>query len=82
MKKIWKWLKTSHRYLHLIGGIILGILSCSWWCAILVGISTAGALEYKDYMYNGKQLTAWDWFNFCLTIAGAAVGHAITTIIK
>ena len=79
--KIWTWFKTSHRYLHLLGGMILGILSCSWWCAILVGTSTAGALEYKDYMYNGKRLTAWDWMDFALTFGGSIIGFLIKTMI-
>lgn len=67
--------------MHLLGGMILGIMSCCWWCAILVGISTAGALEYKDYMYNGKQLTAWDWIDFALTFGGAMIGYLIKSMI-
>lgn len=81
MKKIWKWLIESNRWKHLLGGAILGILSCCWWCAILVGISTAGALEYKDYMYNGKQLAAWDWIDFTLTFGGAVFGYLIKSMI-
>ena len=80
-KKILNWLKTSHRYLHLLGGMILGIMSCCWWCAMLVGTSTAGALELKDYLYNGKQLTAWDWIDFGLTVIGAVVGYGIKALI-
>ena len=79
-KKIWNWLKTSHRYLHLLGGAILGIMSCCWWCAILVGGSTAGALELKDYLYNGSRLTAWDWIDFALTIAGAVFGYGVVAL--
>ena len=80
-KKILNWLKTSHRYLHLLGGMILGIMSCCWWCAMLVGTSTAGALELKDYLYNGKQLTAWEWIDFGLTVIGAVVGYGIKALI-
>lgn len=80
-KKIWNWLIESHRYLHLLGGMILGIMSCCWWCAILVGTSTAGALELKDYLYNGKQLTAWDWIDFALTFGGAVFGYLIKSMI-
>lgn len=82
IKAIISWLSESNRYLHLLCGMALGLLSIGWYCALLSSVSTAAALEYKDFMYNGKQVTAWDWFDFCLTIAGAAVGHAITTIIK
>lgn len=47
----------------------------------MVGISTAGALEYKDYMYNGKQITAWDWIDFGLTAIGAVIGYGIKALI-
>lgn len=79
-KKIWNWLKTSNRWKHLLGGVVLGLLSCNLWCAMLVGFSTAGALEYKDYMYN-KRLTAWDWIDFALTFGGAVVGYFIKSMI-
>lgn len=82
IKAIISWLSESHRYLHLLGGFALGVLSIGWYCVLLSSVSTAAALEYKDFMYNGKRLTAWDWIDFVLTIAGAAVGHAITTIIR
>lgn len=81
MKKIWKWLIESHRYLHLLGGMILGILSCCWWCTLLTGAAVAGALELKDYLYNGKQLTAWDWIDLALTFGGAIVGYFIKSMI-
>ena len=81
IRAIISWLSDSNRYLHLLCGMALGLLSIGWYCALLSSVSTAAALEYKDFMYNGKRLTAWDWIDFGLTIAGAAVGLAITTII-
>ena len=48
---------------------------------MLVGTSTAGALELKDYLYNGKQLTAWEWIDFGLTVIGAVVGYGIKALI-
>lgn len=81
IKAIIAWLSASNRYLHILCGFALGLLSIGWYCALLASVSTAAALEYKDFMYHGKRLTAWDWIDFVLTIAGAAVGHAITTII-
>lgn len=81
IKATMSWLSESNRYLHILCGMALGLLSIGWYCALLSSVSTAAALEYKDFMYNGKRLTAWDWIDFVLTIAGAAVGHAITTII-
>lgn len=79
-KKIYNWLKTSNRYRHLIGGAILGALSCCLYCAILVGAATAGALELKDYLYNHR-LTAWDWIDFTLTLAGAICAFALKTLL-
>lgn len=70
MKKIWKWLGTSNRWKHLVGGIALGILSDSWWCAALVGSSVGGAMEFKDTCYGND----WDWIDFGLTFAGALIG--------
>lgn len=81
IRKIWNWLRTSHRYLHLLGGLALGVMSDGWYMALVVALSAAATLEYKDYMYNGRRLTAWDWIDFGLTIAGAAVGFAIKSII-
>lgn len=67
--------------MHLIGGTILGLMSCCWWCALLAGAAVAGALELKDYLYNGKQLTAWDWIDFALTFGGAMIGYFIKSLI-
>lgn len=80
IRKILKWLKTSHRYLHLLGGMVLGLVSNGWYMALVVGFCTAGALEYKDCMYN-KRITAWDWIDFGLTVLGTAAGWLIHALI-
>ena len=48
---------------------------------MLTGAAVAGALELKDYLYNGKQLTAWDWIDFALTFGGAVFGYLIKWIL-
>ena len=54
-----------------LGGFILGLLCNSWYCALLVGGSVAGALEFKDWQWGGKP----DWVDFLLTFAGCILGY-------
>ena len=73
MNKVSKWLLSSNRYKHVVGGNIIGFLADSDYCAALCGIGVAGALEYKDKAHGGK----WDWIDFALTCAGVIVGRLI-----
>lgn len=77
MKKLIDWLKESNRYKHLVGGILIGILSDDWYCAGLSGIGTASAIEYKDRAWGGS----WDWADWGLTVGGVIVGHAIRWMV-
>lgn len=76
-KKIWNWLKTSHRLEHIVVSIVIGLLMNNLiYTAItasLVGIS----LEYKDKAYGGK----WDWLDLTLTIVPALFVNWIKTFI-
>lgn len=74
---IWNWFKESNRWKHLVGGVIIGVLSNGWYCAALAGIGIASALEYKDYQYKKK----WDWIDWLLTIIGTAIGFLFRIII-
>lgn len=71
MRKFLDWLKTSNRWKHLAGGVLIGICARDWFSALYAGILTAGALELKDKAHGGK----WDWIDFGLTVAGAALGR-------
>lgn len=73
MMNIFKWIKQSNRYKHLIGGALVGLGSNSVYCAAYAGIGVSSALEYKDKLWGGK----WDWIDWTLTIVGVAVGYAI-----
>lgn len=73
MKKIWDWLKDSHRWLHLLLGLVIGFASTSVYCAALAGIGVAASLEAKDKLWGG----IWDWIDFGLTITGVAIGYTI-----
>lgn len=73
MEKIINWFKESNRYKHFLGGIGIGILSSSVYCAALCGIGVASALEFKDKSWGGK----FDWIDWGLTVAGTAIGYAI-----
>lgn len=73
------WFKDSHHWQHLVGGILIGVLSLGcWYTAMLAGVGISSALEYKDKFWGGK----WDWIDWVITIAGVAVGFGICLIIK
>lgn len=73
MKKIFKWLQESNRYIHLIGGTVIGLGADDWYCALYAGLGVASALELKDKMWGGK----WDWIDWSVTAAGVVVGSLI-----
>lgn len=73
------WLKESHHWQHIVGGIGIGLLSLGYWyTALLCGAGVASALELKDKLWGGK----WDWTDWIITIAGTAVGFGISFTIK
>ena len=73
------WLTESHRWQHLLGGLVIGILSLgSWYTALLAGAGIASALEFKDKSWGGK----WDWLDWIVTITGVLIGFGICLIIK
>lgn len=73
MKKLWNWLRTSHRLEHIVLSVVIGLLFNNLIytaiCATLVGVS----LEYKDKAYGCK----WDWLDLTLTIVPALVINGI-----
>lgn len=73
MNKIITWLKTSNRWKHLVGGILIGFGADSNYCAAYAGIGVAATLELKDKLWGGK----WDWIDFGLTIGGVVIGRLI-----
>lgn len=77
MKKIIAWLKESHRWQHLVGGLAIGLVSYSNYCAALAGIGIASSFELKDKLWGGK----WDWIDWALTLSGVIVGRLIRIIL-
>ena len=77
MKKIIEWLKKSHRWLHLLVGLLIGFGASSIYCAAYAGIGVAVTSELKDKLWGGL----WDWVDFILTIFGVAIGYAIHGLI-
>lgn len=67
------WLKTSNRWKHLAGGILIGGGADGVYCAAYAGIGIAAALEYKDWAKGGR----WDWIDFGLTVGGVVIGQLI-----
>lgn len=77
MRKLFKWLKESNRYKHLLGGIAIGAFANSLYCAAYAGIGVATALELKDKMWGGK----FDFVDLSLTLAGVAIGYGVRIMI-
>lgn len=77
MRKLFKWLKESNRYKHLLGGIAIGAFANSLYCAAYAGTGVATALELKDKLWGGK----FDFVDLSLTIAGVAIGYGVRIMI-
>lgn len=77
MKKLIDWIKSSHRWLHLLIGLLIGFGATSIYCAALAGFGVAVTSELKDKLWGGL----WDWIDFVLTIVGVAIGYAIHGLI-
>ena len=56
----------SHRPQHFLLGMLIGLLSNSWYCTEYTGLGVSGALEFKDKSHGGK----WDWLDFLVTLLG------------
>jgi hypothetical protein len=67
------WLKSSNRWKHLLGGVLIGIGANSAYCAAYAGLGIASALELKDKLWGGK----WDWIDWALTVGGVTIGYLI-----
>lgn len=77
MNRILIWFKTSHRWQHLAGGFVIGLIAGSNRSAIIAGVGIASALEFKDKEWGGR----WDWIDWGLTVAGTAIGRFLGAII-
>jgi hypothetical protein len=77
MKKIWDWLMDSHRWLHILIGLLIGFGSTSLYCAAYAGIGVAVTSELKDKLWGGL----WDWWDFILTVLSVAIGYVIHGLI-
>lgn len=73
MKNIISWFTSSNRWLHFLGGVVIGLLSNSVYCAALAGISAGGAMEFKDWQWGGKP----DILDFLMTVLGTAAGFGL-----
>ena len=73
MKKIINWLCESNRWQHFVGGLVIGVISNDWYCAIVASVSAAGSLEFKDWQWGGRA----DIIDFAMTIAGTVISMTI-----
>ena len=77
MKKIIEWFKKSHRWLHLLLGLLIGFGATSIYCAAYAGVGVAVTSELKDKLWGG----IWDWWDFILTVLSVAIGYVIHGLI-
>lgn len=77
MRKLFKWLKESNRYKHLLGDIAIGAFANSLYCAAYAGLGVAIALELKDKMWGGK----FDIVDLSLTLVGTVIGYGVRIMI-
>jgi hypothetical protein len=73
MKKIWEWLLASHRTLHLVLGIPVGLFPTDWYNTEVLACGVAGGMECKDWQWGGKP----DAIDFILTVAGVNIGYLL-----
>lgn len=66
MNKIILFLKTSNRYKHLLGGLIVGLCALSAFAALYTAAVAASCLELKDRLHGCQ----WDWLDWSLTVLG------------
>ena len=77
MKKIITFLKTSNRYKHLVGGLMVGLLGFTPWTAIYATVVAACCLELKDALRGGL----WDWIDWGLTVVGGIMSALFWILI-
>lgn len=71
------WLKTSHHWQHLVGGVAIGLFANGWYCTEFAGCGVAFALELKDLLYGNK----FDPTDALLTIAGTNIGYLMQRLV-
>ena len=71
--RFFKFLTTSNRYKHLLGGVVIGVLANTPYCAVYAGVGVASALELKDKLWGGKP----DVVDWAITIVGVALGYGL-----
>ena len=77
MKKIITFLKTSNRYKHLVGGLMVGLLGFTPWTAIYATVVAACCLELNDAIRGGL----WDWIDWELTVVGGIMSALFWILI-
>lgn len=71
--KFLKFLTTSNRHKHLLGGLVIGVFANTPYCAAYAGVGVASALELKDKLWGGKP----DVVDGVVTIVGVALGYGL-----
>ena len=77
MNKIFSFLKKSNRYMHLIGGLLVGLCALSTWPAIYSAIVAASCLELKDKLHGCQ----CDWIDWACTVLGGIIAMSFWLIV-
>lgn len=73
MEKIIDWFMASNRYLHLLLGVVVGLLPTGWWNTEVLAAGVASSMEFKDWQWGGKP----DFIDFALTVVGVNIGYLL-----
>ena len=76
MKKIIDWFKESNRGLHLLLGVVVGLLPTGWWNTEVLAVGVAGSMEFKDWQWRAHGGSP-DPIDFVLTVAGVNIGYLL-----
>ncbi len=85
MNKIKEWLLESNHLIHLLGGLVVGLM-----CGLPASVCVAAAFEIKDCHHdNGnasRPIWEWnwrcfDWSDFWFTVIGGIFGAAAHVLL-
>jgi hypothetical protein len=76
MKKIIDWFKESNRGLHLLLGVVVGLLPTGWWNTEVLACGVASSMEFKDWQWRAHGGSP-DPIDFVLTVAGVNIGYLL-----
>lgn len=78
LRRILKWFVESHRPLHLLGGLAIGLCAGSPEAALYCATIAGACLELKDRQWGGR----WDNVDLVATVVGGAIAALIHALLR